>query len=90
MMHVSLLWEAVIIVMRKLLVLLPSLNLTSIAFLPKGKVKVATIVAYPITLPGLALCLGLIFACLVLLLEWGEKLMHLGFLLFGFKIIGSD
>lgn len=89
MMQVSILWEAVVIVMRELFILFAGLNLTSIAFLPKGKVKVAAIIAYPITLAGLALCFGLVFAGLVLLFERGEKLMHFGFLLFGFKIIGK-
>lgn len=89
MMHIPILWEAIVIILSELLILLTSLYLASIAFLPKGKVQVAAIVAYPITLARLALGFRLSFACLVLLLERGDKLMHFGFLLFGFKIIGK-
>lgn len=89
MMHVSVLWEAIVIILSELLILLTSLYLASIAFLPKGKVQVAAVVAYPITLARLALGLGLGFGVGVLLLKRGDELMHFGFLLFGFKIIGK-
>jgi hypothetical protein len=89
MRHVSILWEAIVIILSELLILLTSLDLASIAFLPKGKVQVAAIVAYPITLTRLALRFGLGFGVGVLLLKWGGELMHFGFLLFGFKIIGK-
>lgn len=84
MMLVSILWEAIVIILSELLILLSSLDLASIAFLPKGKVQVAAIVANPITLAWLTLGFGLGFRVGVLLLKRGDKLMHFGFLLFGF------
>ena len=74
------------VVVRNLLILFFGLHLASIAFLPEGKVKIAAIVANPITLPGFRCCFILNFGSLVILFERSIKLVHFMFLLFGLKI----
>lgn len=74
-----------VVVIRNLLVLFFGLHLASIAFLPEGKVKVAAIVANPITLSSFRRCFILHFVSLVILFERSVKLVHFMFLLFGLK-----
>lgn len=73
------------VVVGDLVIVLFGLDLASIAFLPEGEVKIAAVVANPVSFSGLGSGPALLFVTLVILFERGVKLVHLAFLLFGLK-----